>query len=183
VAGRLKASLNFQVELCKADVVIVSVQTPIYKNKRPNLSFLKKALEDVGRSCHDGMLIVVSSTIPPGTMANLVKLRLETLTDLRVESDFYLAYVPERIVPGKALQKFVESSRLVGGIEPNSTKIAAKLFRTICKTVIETDAITAEIAKLAENTLRDVNIAFANQLALICEQREVDATEVVELTL
>jgi UDP-N-acetyl-D-mannosaminuronic acid dehydrogenase len=181
VAGRLKASLNSQVDLRKAGAVIVSVQTPIYESKRPNLSFLKKALEDVGRGCHDGMLVVVSSTIPPGTMANLVKPRLEALTGLRVESDFYLAYVPERIAPGKALQEFVESPRLVGGVGPNSTKVASELFRAVCKNVIETDAATAEVAKLAENTFRDVNIAFANQLALICERYGVDVKKVIEL--
>jgi len=181
VAGRLKASLNSQVDLRKAGAVIVSVQTPIYKNKRPNLSFLKKALEDIGRGCHDGMLVVVSSTIPPGTMLNLVKPRLETLTGLRVESDFYLAYVPERIAPGRALQEFVESPRLVGGVGPNSTNVASELFRAVCKNVIETDATTAEVSKLAENTFRDVNIAFANQLALICEHYGVDVKKVIEL--
>jgi len=129
------------------------------------------------------MLIVLSSTIPPGAMQNAVKPKLESLSDLKAEIDFYLEYVPERISPGNAIKEFVESPRLVGGIGPNSTKIAAELFRTVCKTVIETDAVTAEVAKLAENTFRDVNIAFANQLALICEQRGVDATEVVELTL
>jgi len=181
VAGRLKASLNSQVDLHKADAVIVSVQTPIYKNKRPNLSFLKKALEDVGRDCRNGMLVVVGSTIPPGTMANLVKPRLEALTGLRAELDFYLAYVPERIAPGKALQEFVESPRLVGGIGSNSTKVASELFKTVCKNIIETDAVTAEVAKLAENTFRDVNIAFANYLALICEQYRIDVKKVIEL--
>ena len=181
VAGRLKASLNSQVDLRKAGAVIVSVQTPIYESKRPNLSFLKKALEDVGKGYHSNMLVVVSSTIPPGTMLNLVKPKLEDLTGLSVESDFYLAYVPERIAPGRALQEFVESPRLVGGVGPNSTKVASELFRAVCKNVIETDAATAEVAKLAENTFRDVNIAFANQLALICEQYGVDVKKVIEL--
>jgi UDP-N-acetyl-D-mannosaminuronic acid dehydrogenase len=114
-------------------------------------------------------------------MANLVKPRLETLTGLKAESDFYLAYVPERIAPGRALQEFVESPRLVGGIGPNSTRVTSELFGAVCKSVIETDAATAEVAKLAENTSRDVNIAFANQLALICEHYGVDVKKVIEL--
>jgi len=126
-------------------------------------------------------MLVVVSTIPPGTMLNLVKPKLEDLTGLSVESDFYLAYVPERIAPGRALQEFVESPRLVGGVGPNSTKVASELFRAVCKNVIEMDAATAEVAKLAENTFRDVNIAFANQLALICKQYGVDVKKVIEL--
>jgi len=181
LAGRLEATLNSQADLRGTDAVIISVQTPIYKSKRPNLSFLKKALEDVGRNYHDGMLVIISSTIPPGTMANFVKPRLEVLTGLRAESNFYLAYVPERIAPGRALQEFVESPRLVGGIGPNSTRVASELFKTVCKNVIETDAAVAEIAKLAENTFRDVNIAFANQLASICEHYGVDVKKVIEL--
>ena len=181
VANRLKALLNSQVDLRKAEAVIISVQTPIYKNKKPNLSFLNKALKSVGCGCHEGMLVIVSSTIPPGTMVNFVKPRLEALTNLSAESDFYLAYVPERIAPGRTLQEFVESPRLVGGIGPNSTRVASELFKAVCKNVIETDATVAEVAKLAENTFRDVNIAFANQLALICEHYGIDVKKVIKL--
>jgi UDP-N-acetyl-D-mannosaminuronic acid dehydrogenase len=180
-AGRLKAQLNSQLDLSEIDAVIISVQTPIYKNKKPNLSFLKKALKSIGKGCHEGMLIVVSSTIPPGTMLNVVKPMLEDLSGLMAESDFYLAYVPERIAPGNAIKEFIENPRLVGGVSPNSTRIASELFKTVCRKVIETDAVTAEIVKLAENTFRDVNIAFANQLALICEHYGVDKRKVIEL--
>lgn len=180
-AGRLGASLTSAEALSQEDTVIISVQTPIDKKRKPNLSFLTKALEDVGKNMKKGMLVVISSTVPPGTMLGKVKPKLESLSGLEVDNEFHLAYVPERIAPGKALKEFVESPRLVGGVGPNSTKIAAELFRTVCKKVIETDATTAEVAKLAENTFRDVNIAFANQFALICEQHGVDAKKVIEL--
>jgi UDP-N-acetyl-D-mannosaminuronic acid dehydrogenase len=180
-AGRLKATLNSAETLNQEDAVIISVQTPIGKNKKPNMCFLAKALESVGKNEKKGMLVVISSTVPPGTMLEEVKPSLESLSGLHVETEFYLAYVPERIAPGKALKEFVESPRLVGGVGPKSTAIAAELFRAVCKKVIETDAATAEVAKAAENTFRDVNIAFANQLALICEQHEVDITKVIEL--
>ena len=103
------------------------------------------------------------------------------ITFLKSEKQFFLAYVPERMAPCKALKEFAEGHRLVGGIGPKSTKLASSLFQNICKNIIETNAKTAEIAKLAENTFRDVNIAFANQLALICEQKNVDVKEVVSL--
>jgi len=179
--GRLKATLNSPDSLNKADAVIISVQTPIDQNKKPNISFLMKALEDVGRNLKKGMLVVISSTVPPGTMLEKVKPKLESLSGLKAGTDFYLAYVPERIAPGKALKEFIESPRLIGGIGPNSTKIAAQLFKKICKKIIETDAATAEVTKLAENAFRDINIAFANQLALICEQHGVDVKKVIEL--
>ncbi|MHA1832826.1 MAG: nucleotide sugar dehydrogenase [Candidatus Baldrarchaeia archaeon] len=180
-ASRLKATLNSTEALTQADTVIISVQTPINKNKKPDLSFLKKALEEVGKTIKKGTLVVITSTVPPGTTLLKVKPKLEILSGLKADADFFLAYVPERIAPGKALKEFVESPRLIGGIGPNSTKVTAELFRTVCKKVIETDVATAEVAKLAENTFRDVNIAFANQLALICEQQGVDVKKVIEL--
>jgi UDP-N-acetyl-D-mannosaminuronic acid dehydrogenase len=179
--GRLKATVDPNEAISGAGAIILTVQTPIDQDKRPNLSFLTKALEEVGKSLRRRMLVVVSSTIPPRTMQDKVKPELESLSGLKSDLDFYLAYVPERIAPGNALKEFVESPRLVGGIGPNSTKLAAELFRTVCKRVIETNAVTAEVAKLAENTFRDVNIAYANQLALICEQVGTDVMDVIKL--
>lgn len=179
--GRLRATLNSTEALNQSDVIIISVQTPIDRNKKPKLSFLMNALEEVGKTINKESLVIIISTVPPGTMLENVKQRLESLSGQEADDEFYLAYVPERIAPGKALKEFVESPRILGGIGSNSTKIAVELFKTVCQKVIETDAATAEVAKLAENTFRDVNIAFANQLALICEQHGVDATKVIEL--
>ena len=179
-AGRLKATLNYET-IAQSDAVIISVQTPLNKKRKPNLSYLMKALKSTGKNLKENMTIVVSSTVPPGAITEMVKPTLEALTGMKAEDDFYLAYVPERIAPGNALKEFVESPRVVGGIGPNSTKIAAELFRTVCKTVIETDAPTAEVAKLAENTFRDINIAYACQLAIICEKLKVDVMDVIKL--
>jgi UDP-N-acetyl-D-mannosaminuronic acid dehydrogenase len=180
--GRLKATLNFTDPINNSDVVIISVQTPIDKERQPNLSFLEQIIADLGRILKQEMLVVVISSVPPGTINGSVKPSLESLSGLKADSDFYLAYVPERISPGKALREFVENTRLVGGVGPNSTKIAVELFKTVCKNVVETDAATAEVAKLAENTFRDINIAFANQLALMCEQANVDVLDVIKLS-
>ena len=104
-AGRLKATSSLK-SLTQTDAVIVSVQTPINQNRKPNLSFLMKAVEDIGKTLKKGVLVVISSTIPPGTMLEKVKPTLESLSGLKAEEDFYLAYVPERIAPGKALKEF-----------------------------------------------------------------------------
>ncbi len=180
-AGRLRATLSSSEALGEADAIIVAVQTPIDQNKEPDLSFLMKASEEAGKALKKGMLLVISSTVPPGTVLENIKPKLESISSLEAEADFYLAYVPERIAPGKVLKEFFESPRLVGGVGSDSTRIAAELFRTVSKEVIETDAATTEVAKLAENTFRDVNIAFANQLSLICEQYGVDAAQIIKL--
>ena len=180
-AGRLRAAAELGEALREAGAVLVSVQTPVDEGRRPDLSFLERALRDVGVGLRRGVLVVVCSTVPPGTMLGFVKPLLESLSGLRVEDDFFLAYAPERIAPGRALKEFVENPRLVGGVGPKSTRLVAELFRAVCREVIETNAPVAEVAKLAENAFRDVNIAFANLLALICEQYGVDVWEVIRL--
>jgi UDP-N-acetyl-D-mannosaminuronic acid dehydrogenase len=178
-AGRLKASLDSDYSY-DADGFIITVQTPILADLTPDLSFLQKSLEKIKVNLKKGSVIAVCSTVPPGTMKSL-KNKFEYWSGLKADVDFFLAYVPERIAPGKALTEFVENTRLVGGIGQNSTKVASELFRTVCRDIVQTEAATAEIAKLAENAFRDVNIAFANQLALICEQHEADVKKVVQL--
>lgn len=180
-SGRLTAELLSNVTLNDKQGVIITVQTPIDQNNKPDLSFLINALEIIGHNIKKNMIIAVCSTVPPGTLHEKVKPLLESLSGLKADHDFYLAYVPERIAPGSALKEFVESPRLVGGIGSNSTKIVAELFRTVCKQIIETEAETAEVSKTAENTFRDINIAFANQLALICEQHGADIMKVTKL--
>jgi UDP-N-acetyl-D-mannosaminuronic acid dehydrogenase len=180
-SGKLRSELLCQSSFHNKDVIIITVQTPIDENKKPNLTFLMNAIRKIGPELQKGTLVAVCSTVPPGTILGPVKDLLTSLSGLIAEEDFYLAYVPERIAPGIALKEFVESPRLVGGIGPNSTRIASDVFRKVCKNVIETDATTAEISKTAENTFRDINIAFANQLALICEQHQADIVKVIEL--
>jgi UDP-N-acetyl-D-mannosaminuronic acid dehydrogenase len=179
-SGRLHAVSSSTKAFAQAEAIIIAVQTPIDENNKPNLSFFMGAMETVRKNLKKNMLIAVCSIVPPRTCKEKIEPLLESLSGLKADADFYLAYVPERIAPGKALEEFVESPRLVGGIGPNSTKIAAELFRTVCNNIIETEATTAEIAKVAENAFRDVNIAFANQLALICEQFGVDITRIIE---
>lgn len=180
-SGQLTAELLSSSVFRNKGIIIITVQTPIGIDKKPDLSFLLNAVQKIGPELSEGALVAICSTIPPGTMNGKIVPLLSKLSGLSPEEDFYLAYVPERIAPGAALKEFVESPRLVGGIGPNSTKIASAVFRHVCKNILETEASTAEISKTAENTFRDINIAFANQLALICEQHQADIVKVIAL--
>ncbi len=180
-SGQLKAELFTENVFRDKNVIIITVQTPIGKDKKPDLSFLFNAVLKIGPELQKGALVALCSTVPPGTVHGKIKPLLSKLSGLIPEEDFYLAYVPERIAPGAALKEFVESPRLVGGIGPKSTRTALAVFKFVCKNLLETDASTAEISKTAENTYRDINIAFANQLALICEQHQADIIKVIAL--
>ncbi len=125
---------------------------------------------------------MVQSTVTPGTTKNFVARVLEKGSGLKCGEDFWLANCPERITPGKVVQEFVENVRVVGGYNSESVVVTVELFKTVTKgEILSTDCTSAEVAKLAENTFRDVNIAFANELALICEQIGLDAMEVIRL--
>jgi UDP-N-acetyl-D-mannosaminuronic acid dehydrogenase len=178
----LKATLDGDTAVKESDIVIMCVPTPITSEKKPDLSFVKDACKIVTSNLKSGKLIIIESTLPPQTTKTLIAPILEKGSGLKCGSDFWLAYCPERITPGKALQEFAENARIVGGYEAESAKLATEFFKTFARgDNLITDATTAEVAKLAENTYRDVNIAFANQLALICEQVGVDVLEAIKL--
>lgn len=180
--GRLKVTTNTREAAREANIVMLCVQTPITEGKRPSLTYLGKACEAVADGLLRGKLVVVQSTVPPGTTKNLVVKILEEGSGLKCGEDFWQAYCPERITPGKAIQEFVENVRIVGGYNSESVEIAVELFGTVTKgEIVTTDCTSAEVAKVAENAFRDVNIAFANELALVCEQTTSDVMEVIKL--
>lgn len=180
--GKLKTTINTTEAAKEADVAVVCVQTPLTEDKKPNLSYLEEACEAVAEGLSTGKLVVIESTVPPGTTKEFIAPLLEKKSGLGCEVDFWLAYCPERIAPGKAIREFVGNPRIIGGYDHESAGIAMELFKTVVRErVMATDCINAEIAKLAENTFRDVNIAFANELALICEQVGADIIEVIRL--
>lgn len=181
-SGKLDVTTDIQYALEKSDIAIVCVQTPLTKDKQPDRSYLRKACIDIGKSLAKGRLVVIESSVPPGTTRNLVASILETESKLKCGEHFWLAHCPERILVGNAAQDLIQNDRIVGGDDPESVEIAKQLFRTITKgRLLTTDSATAEVAKLAENSFRDVNIAFANELALICEETKVDVMDVVAL--
>ena len=169
--------------VCKdADVILIDVQTPTDGDHVPHYDSLREAISQVGRHMRSGTLVVVESTVAPGTTQNVVQPILERESGLEGGQDFYLAFSYERVMPGKLLEYITDFPRVVGGIDAESARRAVDLYRYIVKREITpTDVLTAEMAKVVENAYRDVNIAFANEVALACEWMGVDVFEVREL--
>jgi UDP-N-acetyl-D-mannosaminuronic acid dehydrogenase len=164
-----------------ADAFIICVPTPIRENHRADLRFVEAAARSITPFLHEGNLIVLESTVPPGTTQGFVKPILQQ-SGLRAGTDFHLAYCPERVLPGKILTEIVQNSRIIGGINPKSAEMAKTIYEQFVEGAIYlTDATTAEMVKLAENTYRDVNIALANELSRLCPKLGIDVMEVVEL--
>ncbi len=181
-SGRLRASTESVGVVAESDAVVVCVQTPIDDQRRPDLTYLKSACNEVAQGFSEGKLVIIVSTVPPGTMKNVVVKILEDKSGLKCGADFWLVYCPERITPGKILQEFATGDRIVGSFDKDSATVAAELLKTVTSGDLPiTDCGSAEVAKLAENTFRDVNIAFANELALICESVGVDVIEAIRL--
>lgn len=179
--GRFKASNDFS-HCREADAVFICVQTPFNKKKfAPDYSALSSAVKEIATNLKRGALVVVESTIAPGTMGKVVKPILEK-EGMKAGSDFYLAHCPERVMPGKLLYNLENMNRIVGGINEASTKRAIEFYKkTVKGTLYPTDMTTAEIVKTTENAYRDTQIAFANEVAIICEKLGSDFYKVREL--
>jgi UDP-N-acetyl-D-mannosaminuronic acid dehydrogenase len=175
--GRLSA----QREMPPADVFIVAVPTPINADKSSDVSAVESVCRHIAPLLAKRNLVIVESTVPPLATREIVVPLLEA-GGLAAGSDFFVAYCPERVLPGDIMREIVENDRIVGGITPESTERAAELYETFATGQIhKTDDLTAELAKLSENTFRDINIAFANELAAVSEKLGADAWEVIRL--
>lgn len=165
----------------KADIFIICVPTPITREKKADLEYVKSASESILPFLEKGCLVVIESTVPPGTTTNVVIPILER-TGLKTGRDFYVAYCPERVMPGNILKEMIENDRMIGGIDDSSGHYAKKIYQAFVKGHIYlTDTVTAEFVKLIENTYRDVNIALANELALIAEENKIDIWNAISL--
>ena len=167
----------------KADVVIIAVETPVEdETHEPAYVAMRGALSDIGKNLKKGAMVIVESTIAPGTMEKVVKPILEQESGLMLNKGFLLANCPERLMPGYLLENIQNYNRVLGGMSKKTTEIAKKLYKHIVKGDIEeTTCITAEIVKSGENTYRDVQIAFANEMALLCEAMGANIWEVRKL--
>jgi len=164
------------------DYVLIDVQTPTDGNNVPRYESLVEVSHSVGKHLKRGTTVIIESTVAPGTTDNVVKPILEKESGLVAGKHFFLAFAYERVMVGRLLYNIINYPRVVGGIGPTSSKKASWLYKHIMKApVVETTAITSEMAKVVENTYRDVNIAFANEVALACESLGVDVYEVREL--
>ena len=180
-AGRLRATMDYAV--CRdADVVLIAVETPIDSVHQPRYSALRAALRDLEPNLQPGAMVIVESTIAPGTMSRLVRPTLESRGKRQSGQDFYLVHCPERVMPGVLLKNLARMSRVVGGDTPEAARLAQVFYRHIVEAELDlADCVTAELVKTAENAHRDVQIAFANELALICEHVGADVWQVREL--
>lgn len=178
-AGRLRASDDAN-DLAEMDAVSICVPTPLRKTKDPDLSFIVEATEQVAAHLRPGQLVVLESTTYPGTTEEVVLPILER-GGLKVGQDFLLAFSPERVDPGNARFQTSNIPKVVGGVTPLCTQAAQALYSaTVQRVVPVSSARAAEMAKLLENTFRNVNIGLVNEIALLCHELKLDVWEVIE---
>jgi len=179
--GRLRATTNYD-DLKDRDVVLIDVETPVDDQNVPRYEALRAVIKSLGPVMKNGSLIIVESTIAPGTMTEVVLPLLEQHSGKKVDQDFYLGNCPERVMPGKLLKNLKTISRVVGGNTPETAETMIGLYQQIVQADLDAaDCVTAELVKTAENAYRDVQIAFANEVALICEAVGGDVWKVREL--
>ncbi len=178
-SGRLRTGTSVE----QADAFLVCVPTPHDAvHSEAALDDVRGACEAIGAVLRPGDLVVIESTVPPGTTRKVVRPLLESRSGLRAGADFFLAFCPERARPGNLLHELVHVDRVVGGIDGESTRRAAAVYRTFIEgDVFETDCDTAEMTKLFENTYVAVNIALANEMAMVAEHLGVDGLEAIRL--
>lgn len=177
--GFFKATHRYE-RVKQLDVVIICVPTPLNKTGEPDISYIVDAVKGVASYLKRGQLIVLESTTYPGTTEEVVLPRL-LKSGLKVESDFFLTFSPERVDPGNERFGIRDIPKVLGGVGPHSTRLARQLYESILsRVVVVSSPKTAEMAKLLENTFRSVNIALVNEMALLCEKMGVDIWEVIE---
>ena len=178
-AGKLRATTDMK-ELGAMDAIDICVPTPLRKTKDPDLSYIVLAVEAVAASVRPGQLVILESTTYPGTTEEVVQPMLEA-KGLEADVDFFLAFSPERVDPGN--QRFTTKNipKIVGGVGPASTEVAAALYGATVQTVVPVSSTrVAEMVKLLENTFRAVNIGLVNEIALMCHKMDIDVWEVID---
>jgi UDP-N-acetyl-D-glucosamine dehydrogenase len=179
MSRRLRATGDFG-EIAQMDTVSICVPTPLRKTRDPDMTFIVGALEAIRPRLRPGQLVVLESTTYPGTTEELVRPKLEE-SGLVAGRDFWLAFSPERVDPGNATYTTRSIPKVVGGIDPESTELAALLYAQCVERVVPvSSARVAEMVKLLENTFRSVNIGLVNELALMCHHFDLDVWEVIE---
>jgi len=172
-----------------ADAFLIAVPTPFKgENHEPDLKYIEAASKSISTVLKKGDLVILESTSPVGATEQMAEWLAEARTDLTFpqqageESDIRIAHCPERVLPGKVLEELVSNDRVIGGMTPKCTELASQLYKTFVKgECVGTNARTAEMAKLTENSCRDVQIAFANELSIICDKLDIDVWELISL--
>ena len=180
-------SLVANIEPAESDIFMIAVPTPFHADKInevtnspiPNVDYIVDATKEIAPYVRSGNLILLESTSPVGTTDMMIKVLEQEGVDI---DNIFVAHSPERVLPGHIIRELIENDRVVGGVNDESTKKAAEFYRTFVEgEVLETTAKTAEMTKLTENSFRDVNIAFANELSMLCDDTDVDVRELISL--
>lgn len=182
--GYLRATLTPE----PADAFLIAVPTPFLEGNKPDLSYIADAAKAIAPVLQKGNLVILESTSPVGTTEQLAQWLAEARPDLSFpqqageEADIQVAYCPERVLPGRVVHELVSNDRVIGGMTQKATEMATALYRIFVEgALVPTNARTAEMCKLTENSFRDVNIAFANELSLICDRLNINVWELISL--
>ena len=180
MCGRLRATNDYSF-IRDVDCIAICVPTPLDQYYQPDISYVVNSAKEIAKYLHKGMLVVLESTTYPGTTEEIVMPILES-SGLKCGSDFYLAFSPERVDPGNKLYKTKNTPKVVGGVTPDCTEVAAALYNSVLDSEVfrASSPKVAEMEKILENTFRNVNIALANEMAIICEKMGIDVWEVIE---
>ncbi|MCK4795962.1 MAG: UDP-N-acetyl-D-mannosamine dehydrogenase [Spirochaetes bacterium] len=164
----------------KADVFLIAVPTPFKKNNEPDISYVKSSIKMIIPLLEEENLIIIESTSPVGTTEKMCDLILSERPELK--GKIYISYCPERVLPGRIIYELEHNDRVIGGINEESTKMASNFYTLFVRGVLhKTNAKTAEMCKLVENSSRDVNIAFANELSMICDKADINIWDLINL--
>lgn len=176
--GKLKAYSEVQA----GDIYIICVPTPFHADSErpePNVDYVREAVQSISPHVKGGDIVILESTSPVGTTEMVIDVLQKNGVDT---SAIFIAYCPERVLPGKIMTELVDNARVIGGVNSQSTKVVAAFYRTFVNgEILEAEAKTAEMCKLTENSFRDVNIAFANELSILCGNNGVDVWELIKL--
>ncbi|MFX0004537.1 MAG: nucleotide sugar dehydrogenase [Candidatus Hodarchaeota archaeon] len=180
--GKFKVTDNYE-EVANADYILIDVQTPVdLDSKIPRYESLKQVSKSIAPHLKKGVTVIIESTVAPGTTDNIIKPILEEWSGLKRGQDFYLVFSFERVMPGKLLEYITDMERVIGGGCNEANERAKFLYGKVVKKELQvTDTLTAELTKCIENTYRDVNIAFSNEMALLCEDFNRNIFEIIEL--
>jgi len=172
---KLHASLQPSI----ADIFIIAVPTPFHEGFKPNIDYIIEATKAIAPFVRENNIVILESTSPVGTTEKVGQILQAEGIDI---SEIFIAHCPERVLPGNIMNELVENDRIVGGIDRQSTIEAIKFYEKFVNgEIFSTDSKTAEMAKLTENSFRDVNIAFANELSILCDNLNIDVNELIRL--
>ena len=179
-SGKLQATTDFSV-LAEADAVSICVPTPLRKTGDPDLSFILVATDELAKYIHRGVVVVLESTTYPGTTREILLPKLTKTSGLEVGKDFFLAFSPERVDPGRTDWTTYNTPKVIGGITPTCSELASLWYQQALETVVPvSSAESAEMAKLLENTFRMINIGLVNEMAIMCDRLGLDVWEIID---